>query len=393
MSQSTLTWKYHRALTNDEARSEARSFCASTEENFQYLRHQCRLNGNAILKRWKKYKPEERKALILTVSPDIHPKKWIDVELYLEYISTAREIKAALDNHDTQRGLELFDSTEGRQRRKFRDALLLPYINLEELTQDPWKALSLIYVRSTHSPAVWATYDNASLDKDWNLGSFDTTYNGGCVVMKGSAYGKWTTWGKHSVHSGCKIGYPRAVLVLELQQKLMAFLRGLVDGVLGGITRIDIIPQSENFNNALEKGLVKNMAAGSTVKYFRSPYLNQSFSAPPAFDLDEIESIAQARLADLGDHLWLLQTDATYLREYSKLLKEGGLKDNLGNSETNIMTAIYVLDDPIRYWQWEGICEEIANVRVAQSAVLCQTGRKDSNLQAVSTTPLQVDFC
>ena len=42
--------------------------------------------------------------------------------------------------------------------------------------------------------------------------------------------------------------------------------------------------------------------------------MNQPFSQPPTFDIDEIVTTVRARLRQLEDHIWLMQTDASYFR-------------------------------------------------------------------------------
>lgn len=86
---------------------------------------------------------------------------------------------------DRQGGLVHSDITLGKHERQYRHAFLLPYVNLEVLTKDPLKLLSLLYNRINSSPEQWAPYDNFLLNGQWKDGAFDLTYNGGCIVMYG----------------------------------------------------------------------------------------------------------------------------------------------------------------------------------------------------------------
>lgn len=56
-----------------------------------------------------------------------------------------------------------------------------------------------------------------------------------------------------------------------------------------------------------------------------SPYLNQPFSAPPIFNIDELLSVARSRCEVAEDHLWSLQTDPSYLHRTVKLASEGAI--------------------------------------------------------------------
>lgn len=60
----------------------------------------------------------------------------------------------------------------------------------------------------------------------------------------------------------------------------------------------------------------------NTVEYW-SEFLCQPFSPPPTFNVDKIISIAQSKMDDAGDHLWLMQTDPAYMRRIIANIGQG----------------------------------------------------------------------
>ena len=64
------------ALKNKEASEKASGLTKRNFEDLRYLIEECTLNGNSILKRWKKKGTEGRKALLLQVDPQMYPYIW-----------------------------------------------------------------------------------------------------------------------------------------------------------------------------------------------------------------------------------------------------------------------------------------------------------------------------
>jgi hypothetical protein len=165
------------ALSDGEARETVSKVRQNIFDNVQHLQDQCRLNGNTILKRWKKKTSDERKAVLLEVDRQMYPHQWCDAYFSHEFVPKAKAIAAGAYSD--------YDVTIGRDHRPYLNVCLLPYINQEALKDAPTKLLSLLYNRTQYTPEQWAPYDKFLLDKDWELGSFDTTYNANCIVIFG----------------------------------------------------------------------------------------------------------------------------------------------------------------------------------------------------------------
>ncbi|KAG4438579.1 hypothetical protein IFR05_005954 [Cadophora sp. M221] len=359
-AQKNKTFGYREGLNDHEAKSRAAEFTNNITRDLQYLREQCTLNGNSILKRWKKKSKSERTNLLKLAMPNIFSNQWCDSLLHAEYMQ-AVEVESRKYG-----GMVDTDFTKGRYKRKYRERFLLPYVNLEALTTDPTKLLNLLYCRTKYSPEQWAPYDNFLLNGQWWQGAFDLTYNRGCVVMHGVNYGTWTQWETVNAHNWSIIGFPKAMLILETQQKLLGFLKEVVGKLVEGLSREDSSPQSNNFIEALEQGPKRLRVGNVQSTQFESPYLNQPFSAPPIFDIEALLSIAQTRLDMHGDHLWLLQTDPSFMRRYSEAVLAGGLSENLTKHNKPVYVTNHILQDETWFWSWEWIVEQLQILKKVQ---------------------------
>jgi len=251
-------------------------------------------------------------------------------------------------------------------RLDFRNACLLPYINLESLTNDPAKFLNLLYNRIQHNPEQWAPYDNFLLIKQWEIGALKTVYNPNCIIMHGLNYGKLAPWNDQTSHGWTTIGFPRAILVLEAQEKLLGFLRGVVERLVEGAEIENGTENSDAFGKALELGLrISNETSGRFE--FASAYLNQPFCAPPVFDIRRLLSIAQLQLNMHGDHLWLLQTDASYTRRYVRVVLAGEFGETLNKNFKDGVAALQMYRDAVIFWFWSSIMAELQNLQALHS--------------------------
>ncbi|KUJ17900.1 uncharacterized protein LY89DRAFT_745890 [Mollisia scopiformis] len=346
--------RYSSYVADEEAKTQASRAFKKISADRAYLKEQCYMNGNTILKRWKKLTPSERARHLLLVDNDLYQHQWADVIFSRKFAERLKVFRKAVAEGSVH-WHGCIDLTQGRERRPYRNTFLLPYINVEALASDPLRLLNLLHNRTKYSPAEWAPYDTTILAKDWELGTFETAYSSVCIIMHGSEYGKVTRWEESAAHRWDIVGFPRAILTLEAQQKLLAFLRGIVEKLLEGFSRNDTSPQSDRFEKII--GLRSASPGGSSPDEFASTYLNQPFSAPPKFDIEELLSIAQTQLNMHGDNLWLLQTDPRYFRRYAKLLVDGGLATNLTKTNQYVCTHLELMQRAIQFWSWEGILE------------------------------------
>lgn len=288
------------------------------------------------------------------VDPNIYPHQWCDAYFVHDfYFEGIKQI--------TPEGIDC-DFTQGGERRRHANVCLLPYINLEGLMNEPARFLSLLYNRTHYSPQDWAPHDNLLLGKQFELGALETFYNRSCIIMHGEEYGKLIEWHKEKAHGWNYIGFPRGILILQAQQRLLRFLRKVVDQVLVGTNGNGAPDQVNAIAKAFEHGFEKANETSSAVE-FASAYLNQPFSTPPVFDLQALLSIAQSQLNMHEDHLWLLQTDPAYTGRYISHVLAGQFGQILTKNHKDTMAGAKLMRDATIYWSWEGILEEVLKVR------------------------------
>jgi hypothetical protein len=171
-------------------------------EDRQFLKEQCKILGNTILRRWKKKTKEKREALLLDVKPQMYPHQWWDAHFSLEFVPVwkANVGKVVPDPDVTH-------------RRPHRNVFLTPCINLEALKTDPPRLLSLLYNRVKYSPEEWSSYDNFLLSPQCRQGAFSISYHGDCIVMHGEKEGQLSPWDEEQAHSWSIVGFPRRILI------------------------------------------------------------------------------------------------------------------------------------------------------------------------------------
>jgi hypothetical protein len=354
--QKRWVFNYEKVLSDDESRLQAADLVRRARANFQYLREQCESNGSIILKRWRKKSSEKRKALLLEVDPHMYPYQWSDIRFTEEFVNSPEQKAIARSGPLDQDP----DATQGRARRPYRNICLLPYLNLESLKDDPARLLNILYNRVKYSPEQWAPFDNYLLDKQWFIGSLATAYNRNCIVMHGPDYGKLTHWESRLAHAWDIIGFPRAILVLEAQMRLSEILKAIIEKLLDGA---ESGKDLSTFSQALELGLRKTTDISSCIE-FASIYMNQPFSAPPAFDIQSLLAISQAQVNLHADHLWLLQTDPLSLRRYSDLVLKGRHQENLTVHNQHVFVALKLMEDAMAFWTWEWILQEVQKIQI-----------------------------
>jgi hypothetical protein len=350
-----------------EAEEKADGLRQSIFEDQDYLKQQCLMNGNLILTRWNSMISEERKKLLLKVDPEMYPHDWSELRFHFKH----KEFRV---RH--QREPSKFHISADLAERPHRYACLLPYINLEDLKNDPLRFLSLLYNRVKYSPAQWAPFDNFLLAEQWRIGAFDTSYNEGSIIIGDNEYGKYTAWTPKAAHEWTAIGFPRGILILDAQQHLMKLLCNIVENLVEGTVRGDDIHRGDNFTKTLQDGLRKEN--GPCVK-FASVYLNQAFSAPPVFSIQALLSTAQTQVSSHAEHLRLLQTKPSYMCQHAASVVAGSLGENLTTTNKLVWAASHLMHDAIRFWSWEWILEEVQTLQKAQL--------KSGNLSRKNTFP------
>lgn len=259
-------------------------------------------------------------------------------------------------------GIDPLDLVSGYERRPYRKICLSPCLNLESLSKNPATFLNLLYNRVMYSSESWAPHDNHVIKGHWELRAFETEYNPGYIILFGEKYGQLTTSQRRELHDWTLVGFPRGILIPEAQYNILKVLRGVVEKLLHGLDTDDREVHAHDFTSVLDLGL--RSGAGSSAVEFASSYLDQSYSAPPVFDIYALCSVAESMKGMHGDHIWLLQTDPAYTRRYAALLQKGALGEKLSKQNQYVHLAIGMMEDCTEFWSWEWILEESQKLRV-----------------------------
>ncbi|KAF2446588.1 hypothetical protein P171DRAFT_262495 [Karstenula rhodostoma CBS 690.94] len=283
---------YSTKLSDAEATTILREYVSKIDQDREALLEQYVTRGDLIITRWKKRSLQKRTALILQADPDLPKEQYA-------FFSVGTAKKGWLDV----------------RKPVYRKAYLLPYLTVEQLAKNPNTLFSLLHNRTQYLPEQWAAFDSKLLDVGWYCGAFDVDYNQSAVYMHGDKYGRLTAWSQGQMHRADTVGFPRARLILEAQSTLYRLLRRVVEILLEAPG--DTPPSSAKWKDLIDSGFKKGNDHTTW-----SRFVYQPFSTPPLFQINDMIEQAKSRMNASSDHLWLLQTEPTYLRSYIKDINE-----------------------------------------------------------------------
>ncbi|MCJ1294289.1 hypothetical protein MMC34_005847 [Xylographa carneopallida] len=330
---------YQGRLSDHDAMRIVAGHIQNAQQDRQYLLQCLASNADTVVNRWKKKSRDKRRALLLQTIPELCEHRW----LIPRYCYMPESKLTRLEDQPWTR----------------RCQLLLHWLSLEVLTMNPAVLFSLLHNRTAYSPQDWATFDGRQLILSWACGHFDVQYSGKCVVMYGPKYGELVDWEAGPAHRADVVGFPKARLILEAQAYLMNVLRKIVNKILEGVD-IEKPAAAEKWKIMTKFGFRHT----NEVELW-SPYTNQAFSAPPAFSIDNLISIAQTRLDAMGDHLWFLQTEPAYMRRYIRLLTQGEFHKTIKKEAASAILTTELFDNVMTYWHWTWIVSECIHVKTA----------------------------
>ena len=278
--QENVPFRYSATRGEDDAQALLREEVDSIRAGQAYVRGTLAKHGNTILGRWKKKSVAKRVEFLKDTFPGMEQNK----RSHFEY---------------------MYNLNLPKNENEYRNAFLLPYLSLEDLKVDPMGLLSLLHYRTDHDIEEWVLFDIKQTKSGYDTGRFAPEYCPSCVVTHGREYGNLVPWDKTESHRWDTIGYPRAQLVIEAQRILLRFLRNTVEHLLHGV---EIESLSTKWTEVCSSGFRKSREDETW-----SPFINQAYASPPTFSIDRLLEVSRARLASAEDHLWLLQTDPSYM--------------------------------------------------------------------------------
>lgn len=317
----------------EDVGARAASFSESIGQDRDYVRNVIHIHGVSILKKWRRNR-QTRQALLQKAQPDIYVYRMPSLDL-------ATRLAGVKGGMGDMRGKPM--------------AYLAPYINLENLSEEPWKLIGLLYHRSNARPMEWVPFDNVIMQSAWSQGCLGEKSAEGCITMTGENFGKWKAFVADEVHRGDAYGSPRSLLLLETQHCVLAFLRKIVDVILGNVDSANTASKLANSPSNSMAHAMSDDRSTVTIDWlqyldneqrdnlskisFGSAYAEQPFVAPPNFSIDVLVEIAEGQNNEAQDKLWLLQTDLDYFYERASYFEQRQFEAVSGLKELRPGTA------------------------------------------------------
>ncbi|KAG9562656.1 hypothetical protein KCU71_g7209, partial [Aureobasidium melanogenum] len=281
--------------SDTEAAQTTADYAKSINTDKDLVRNKLKTHGDLLLKRWQRKSVEKRATVIRTAMPEIHARRFQSARLlfnnkraFEQHYSTISIKKAKASGAeqcmaDSMQALRIHNDSHRKQH-------LLPFIDIETLSQDNMSFLALLHYRSEFDIDDWVMHDFEHL--------------------------------RQSAHRYDIIGFSRAVLILEAQATLFAFLRKTVEillepsaqGATLGHQQWDILVQSD-FGSIGPKPLVCRRL--------------EAFRSPPQLDMAAIVESLAFQVDILFDELWLQQTDPLYFRAHLAQARDSELHDSM----------------------------------------------------------------
>ncbi|MCJ1382619.1 hypothetical protein MMC17_005732 [Xylographa soralifera] len=330
--QGNSLFAYKKFLSNSEASQISSDYVRSIEKDREHITRLCASHGNTILGRWKKKSRDKRQDILLKADSTMYQYQWSQPRLSLQ----CKQLE---------------------ELRRYRNAWLLPYINVEALRTDPARLLSIVHNRIKYSPAEWAPFDSRQLSVAWQSGALAVEHCSSCLVMYGPKYGDIVNWEKEAAHRWDVVGFPRARLILEAQARLLGLLRNVVEQLLEGL--------DTNNPGASEKWIELTMLGFKQTNKieFWSSYTNQPFSAAPIFDIEDLLFTVETRLQAAQDHVWLLQTEPSYLRYFIKSFRQATLFEDINRNFVYDNIAVELVHQTWNISRWQWVLIECQNIK------------------------------
>ncbi|KAL2069268.1 hypothetical protein VTL71DRAFT_15606 [Oculimacula yallundae] len=239
---------------------------------------------------------------------------------------------------------------------KVKDAILMPWLSIESLVDDPKKFLALIHARTHFEPEAWVPFNKDQTAFAWQHGLLFDHYANYCIVLSGPRFGEIVPW-TDEAHRWITCPYPRGMLILVAQSLIARFLRQAIENLLQSPSSLTSSPNPRVDHTKIMTDLITHREVSWSL------YINQGLS-DPRFDVDRMLQIVQSRFSQAHDELWLLQTDAAYLQYDIKECSKGVLYNNAllqnGNADKYIFLRLTVWTELFRKASvWRDILDEV----------------------------------
>lgn len=313
--------------SDTEAAQTAADYVKSIRADRDAIRAKLKIHGDLLLKRWQRRSIDKRATVVRTAMPELHSRRFQNAWLLFENKRAFEEHYSTIDKKkfkehgfehylaETMQAMQIHNDTHRKHH-------LLPFLDVETLSQDPMCLFALLHYRSDSDIADWVMHDFEQLNVGFNWTMRPPAFNPHCVVMYGKYLGRLIPWNQQSAHRHDIIGYPRALLILEPQATLFAFLHKTVEVLLEPGLRETIA------GHHLWDSLVRSDVGeiGPTPLAYRRL---QAFRSPPRLDMAAVVKSLTEQKDTMFDELWLMQTDPQYFRAHLLQAKNSEIHDRM----------------------------------------------------------------
>jgi len=312
-------------VTDQEARQLASSLVVDARRDLNFLRQVLADHADFIVTRWKK-KSREKRSAFFSENVDIFDKKFAAIHLLhmrsspenCDFNAELMRSLQGIDDPEQKDWLSraLHDSRLNKMISSYQDTWLLPYLDSDMLSEDPSLLLALLHHRTTHEPEDWVLFDDMNADLAERFGIITQTFNSHCVVVQGPDFGKLVRWNADQAHRYEIIGFTKAYNILQAQQRMMAFLRKCIAGLLDEADEPPVLQVHPKWDQLVRTGFTR-----IDPTFAWSTESSRPFRSPPKFDPVEVHELAKSHHRVLKDHLELLQTDPAYVQLHARAYK------------------------------------------------------------------------
>lgn len=294
-------------------RSEIRQTAERIFDNWRNLESIVQRHEATIQKRWTHKSKTKRKELLLTTWPNMSRDHRPDLVLENKFYS-ATEMKKDWEQmmQGKPRQIKMYEGSQ-------REALLMPYINLHDLTKTE-PLLLMINARARRHPHEFSSRDLQLSTRCIDL----TRWRGlkGYIMDFGgqesgpAAYGELRKdeWRAIVIVKGAdtrlangKINPGYGLWILEIQDRIYKFLLDIAIRILHDIPASDLT--GPKFDVKPEPPLPSANSRDDGVVSLASTNLEAIYSSPGQMDLHRLQLLVSAKASEEEDKLWALRED------------------------------------------------------------------------------------
>ncbi|KAL8735790.1 MAG: hypothetical protein Q9166_000654 [cf. Caloplaca sp. 2 TL-2023] len=349
---------YHRVLMRAE---NAQELVDDIFDNWTKLRAIANAHFEALARRWiKKRTIPKRKYLLGEIWPGMNKRHRPDFEVI------RRDLKGS----------------------SHRDALMMPYINLEDLSSEK-NLLHLIKSRTQVYPEHFAWSDGLPFKAAVTMGAVkDAAQYDKVMLLTGeksrSSYGKLREIGLADVENIIWTGYGyqlgHGIVILEIQQRLYRFLLQCVESLLYDIDLGTAIIDGKTVDLQEYGSLPSTMTSPESVEWQSVSKMNMqaSYHLPQPFSLEALLRLAVAQRDAAEDAFWALHEDPGYFQEQVELKFQQSLEPcrRLYSTFHKVQEAaskqvgIYIVHDVCRdVILWEAVENDLRELKALKAGL------------------------